>query len=155
MRLLAPRPASSSTLFSGPKAINHNPVWPRKPSSVNAVCDCCGPHYSTDGRDHSKHKSNPPMAFRSTFTIRWPLKMLSHSYYWQSLWCVELYPEPNAGAEYAAATLVSHIGLYGTPAHLQSEGGRRFVNHILPELILLVGTVHDVTTAYSHEENGL
>ena len=68
---------------------------------------------------------------------------------------VELYPVPNAGAEYAATTLVSHIGRYGAPAHLHSDGGKQFVNNILAELILLVGTEHVVTTAYSHEENGL
>jgi hypothetical protein len=61
----------------------------------------------------------------------------------------------NAGAEYAAKSLASHIGRYGAPDHLYSDGGKQYANHVINELVLLLGTAHVVTTAYSHEENGL
>ena len=67
---------------------------------------------------------------------------------------VEFYPVPNAGADYAATTLVTHIGRYGAPAHSYSDGGRQFVNQILAELVILLRTEHVITT-YSHQENGL
>ena len=40
-------------------------------------------------------------------------------------------------------------------AHLHGNGVKQFVNNILAELVLLVGTEHVVSTAYSNEENGL
>jgi len=68
---------------------------------------------------------------------------------------IELYPVPNASAEHATHALVSHIGRYGAPDHLYSDGGKQYANHIIAELVKLLGTTHVVTTAYSHEENGL
>lgn len=51
--------------------------------------------------------------------------------------------------------LLEHCGRFGVPALIRSDRGPQFVNEIIDQLIKLLDTVHEVTTAYSKEENAI
>ncbi len=68
---------------------------------------------------------------------------------------VELYPIPNLTAAEAAKCLLEHIGRYGAPRRIRSDNGSQFANETIAELLKLVGTEHQLTLAYSSEENAI
>jgi hypothetical protein len=68
---------------------------------------------------------------------------------------VELYPTTDLTADGAARCLLNFIGRYGTPHYIRSDGGTQFVNSILSNIAMLVGTDTIKSVAHSHEENGL
>ena len=68
---------------------------------------------------------------------------------------VELYPVKAVTAELAAEVVLNHLGRYGTPSQILSDNGSQFVNKVIAELALLVGTEQVLTMAYSKEENSI
>ena len=68
---------------------------------------------------------------------------------------VELHPMDKATGEASAEALLQHFGRFGAPSQLRSDRGSHFVNSIIKEFLLLVGTEHCLTLAYSKEENAL
>jgi transposase InsO family protein len=67
----------------------------------------------------------------------------------------ELYPMRTTTGKEAALNLLKHIGRYGCPEQLLTDGGHEFVNSALQELTELMGADHLITTPYSKEENGI
>ena len=55
----------------------------------------------------------------------------------------------------AARALLQHIGTYGTPAEVLFDNGTQYVNELLQQLFVLMGTAHQTITPYSHEENAI
>ena len=68
---------------------------------------------------------------------------------------VELYAVRDVGAVEAAAALLEQVGRYGAPRFIRSDRGSQFVNQTIEELLKLVGTDHQLTLAYSSEENAI
>ena len=68
---------------------------------------------------------------------------------------VELFPVDAATGEATAEGLLQHFGRFGAPSQLRSDRGSHFVNSLIREFLLLVGTEHCLTLAYSKEENAL
>ena len=68
---------------------------------------------------------------------------------------VEISLWPDATANSAALALLNHIGRYGTPRQIRSDRGSHFANHLIKEFLELVGTPHNLTLAYSSEENAI
>jgi transposase InsO family protein len=68
---------------------------------------------------------------------------------------VELYPVPDTAGLSAARALLQHIGRYGVPSRIRSDRGPQFVNGIIEELIKLFGSEHELTLAYSKQENAI
>jgi hypothetical protein len=68
---------------------------------------------------------------------------------------IELYAIPDTSAKAAAGALFQHVGRFGAPATLRSDQGTQFVNGIISELNALIRTHHDLTVAYSKEENAI
>lgn len=68
---------------------------------------------------------------------------------------VELYAIKDVTGKEAARCLIQHIGRYGAPRYLRSDRGPQFVNSMIEELLKVVGIKHQLTLAYSKEENGL
>jgi len=61
----------------------------------------------------------------------------------------------DANAKSAAINMVSHFGRYGMASELRSDRGSQFVNEIIQQVLLLIGTQHQITMAYSKQENSI
>ena len=68
---------------------------------------------------------------------------------------VELYATPDATAKSAARVIMSHMGRFGQASQIISDNGSQYVNETIKEVLLLLGTEHIRTVAYSHEENAI
>jgi transposase InsO family protein len=68
---------------------------------------------------------------------------------------IELFPVDSANSENTALCLLQHFGRFGAPSQLRSDQGTHFVNAVIREFLMLVGTEHCLTLAYSKEENAL
>ena len=68
---------------------------------------------------------------------------------------VELYAVRDVGAVEAARALLQQVGRYGAPQFIRSDRGSQFVNETIEQLLKLVGTEHQLTLAYSKEENAI
>jgi hypothetical protein len=68
---------------------------------------------------------------------------------------VMLYAAQDATAKSAAQALLHCIGMFGAPSQLLSDNGSQYVNSIIDELLYLVGTEHQLTLTYSHQENSI
>jgi transposase InsO family protein len=68
---------------------------------------------------------------------------------------VELYHTLDATALSAAQCLLKHFGRFGAPLQLRSDNGPHFVADVIREFLMLIGTQHCLTLAYSKEENAL
>jgi Integrase zinc binding domain len=68
---------------------------------------------------------------------------------------IMLYPLKSLQAKECAQWLMFHFGTFGAASQLTSDGGTQVNNALINEILSLVGAKHKVTTAYSHEENGI
>jgi hypothetical protein len=68
---------------------------------------------------------------------------------------LELYPAADTTAAVAADAIFQHAGRYGNPSLLTSDGGSQYVNEIIACFLELMGTEHNITVAYSKQENGI
>ena len=69
---------------------------------------------------------------------------------------VELYPVLEATAKAASCNaFLKHFGRYGAPTVLRSDNGSHFVNNVIQQFLIAVGTQHNLTLAYSSEENAI
>lgn len=68
---------------------------------------------------------------------------------------IELYAVPDTTALHAARCVLNHLGRYGAPRRIWTDNGSQFVNTIVDELIEMVGSEHQLTLAYSSEENAI
>ena len=68
---------------------------------------------------------------------------------------VELYPVRSVDAEHAVLAINAHIGRYGTPKQIVSDGGTQFINNMMKEYCVLAQIEHIQTMAYSKEENAI
>ena len=66
---------------------------------------------------------------------------------------VELYAVTDTTALTFARCLLELCGRYGAPCQLHSDNGSQFVNEIIEEFLVLLGTTRSLILAYSHEEN--
>jgi len=65
-----------------------------------------------------------------------------------------LYPLKTVSAQEAAEALIFHMGIFGVPVDIGSDGGSQFMA-VFDELVAIVGATHSVTLAHSHEESGI
>ena len=68
---------------------------------------------------------------------------------------IELYPTKDVSAKSGAKALLNHFGRYGAAYELRSDGASQFVNEIIEQLLLLIGVQHEITLAYSKQENSI
>ena len=66
-----------------------------------------------------------------------------------------MYPIKSGSAIDAAHALNIHIGFFGVPCELLSDGGSEFTNQIIKEYLNFIGTEHVLMMAHSHEENSI
>jgi transposase InsO family protein len=68
---------------------------------------------------------------------------------------IELFAVDAATSESSAFCLLQHFGRFGAPSQVRSDRGSHFVNSLIREFLMLIGTEHCLTLAYSKEENAL
>jgi hypothetical protein len=68
---------------------------------------------------------------------------------------VTLWPTRSTTAIEAADVIVQHVGLFGTPKEILTDGGSQFNNDTVKELVALLNAQLLVTIAYSKEENSI
>jgi hypothetical protein len=68
---------------------------------------------------------------------------------------VELYPLKDTTAALAARKILEFAGRFGFPTKFRSDQGSQFVNAIIQELLSILGSDHELSMAYSKEENGI
>lgn len=67
---------------------------------------------------------------------------------------VTLWPLRTLEAQEAAIALIQHIGMFGTPKEILTDGGSQFKNKLITELMDILKIDHQITIAYSKQENG-
>jgi hypothetical protein len=68
---------------------------------------------------------------------------------------IELFPVKAVTGAEAAKSLLQHFGRFGQAQVIQSDNSSQFVNDLIRELWVLIGTKHKRTLAYSSEENAI
>ena len=68
---------------------------------------------------------------------------------------VMLYPLRTLEARECALALIQHIGIFGVPKDITSDGSTQFNNGTFKEVIRLVGGAYGITLAYSHQDNSI
>jgi transposase InsO family protein len=68
---------------------------------------------------------------------------------------VELVPTKGTTSQEAARALMSFVGRYGVPKTILSDRGPQYVNQTIEALTKALRIEHQLTMAYSHEENGI
>jgi len=68
---------------------------------------------------------------------------------------VDVYPVPDTKAETTVKALLQHMGRFGTPSHIRTDGGSDYRGHVMAQFIRELGTSHTISLADSHEENGI
>ena len=68
---------------------------------------------------------------------------------------IDLYPAKSTEAAGAADALIKFSGRYSTPTTFRTDCGLNFKSELIRELINILGAEHELTTAYSKEENAI
>ena len=68
---------------------------------------------------------------------------------------VELYWCQDATAVWACDCLLQHFGRFGSPSLIRSDRGSHFANDLIKEFLDRTGTPHNLTLAYSKQENAI
>jgi hypothetical protein len=68
---------------------------------------------------------------------------------------VEIYPLQSTAALPAAKCLIQQLGRFGIPSVIRSDRGSQFVNEIIKSLFTLLNIEHQLSIAYSKEENAI
>ena len=66
-------------------------------------------------------------------------------------WCADA----DVDAKSAADCLLAHFGRFGSPNMIRSDRGSRSANDMIKEFLDLYGTPHNLTLAYSKQENAI
>ena len=61
----------------------------------------------------------------------------------------------DATAQSAAECLLQHSGRFGAPRQFRSDRGPHFIAEVIEQFLTLVGVEHELTLAYSKEENAI
>lgn len=68
---------------------------------------------------------------------------------------IELIPTKTCDSKSVALALINYIGRYGIPSILQSDRGSHFVNDTITQLTAIFKIQHELSIAYSKQENSI
>jgi len=66
-----------------------------------------------------------------------------------------LFPTPSTEAVSYVNALIQHIGLFGVPTSIRTDGGSQFTAHVAQQLSALLGYKHTVILPYHPQANGI
>ena len=122
-------------------------------------CPCWQKLSTIDSKINSEHFSTSTHAIFDTFNIDYlgpfPDKgyilviIDTFSRWTEMFWC------KDSNAESAADCLLAHFGRFGSPNMIRPDRGLHFANDVIEEFLDLTGTPHNLTLAYSSQENAI
>jgi hypothetical protein len=68
---------------------------------------------------------------------------------------VELYPTYGVNGVEAVEAIIQHVGRWGCPSIISTDGGTQFQNNDVMDLLHTLEVKHDITVPYSKEENAV
>ena len=68
---------------------------------------------------------------------------------------IELYPTKGVTADETAKCIFQHLDRFGAPERILTDRGTAFHNELVSELIHMCRAEHELTIAYSKEENAI
>ena len=68
---------------------------------------------------------------------------------------MELHATIDVTSQSSAECLLQHFGRFGAPRQLRSDPGPHFIAEVIEQFLTLVGVEHELTLAYSKEENAI
>jgi hypothetical protein len=142
------------------KLLENNHRWPLMRQAVREFikeCPCCQKMSAIKIAIHTTPfttSSNEAMeVINIDFVGPFPNKkyilvMIDTFTRWTELFCCT-----DATAKSAAESLLSHFGRFGCPRSIRSDRGPHFANDIIEQFLQLTGVGHNLTLAYSSQEN--
>ena len=122
-------------------------------------CPCCQKLSAKDPKINTSHFATSNYAIFDTLNVDYIGPFPDKGYIlviidtftrWTELfWCAD------ADAKSAAGCLLAHFGRFGSPNMIRSDRGSHFANELTKELLDLCGTPHNLTLAYSKQENAI
>ena len=123
------------------------------------ICACCQKMSSIAEPMNVNHYSTSTYSIFDTLNIDflgpfpdkgYVLVIIDTFTRWTELfWC------PDATAKSACDGLLHHFGRYGSPNMIRSDRGSHFANELIKDFLDLTGTPHNMTLAYSSQENAI
>jgi hypothetical protein len=137
-------------------------VWKNMKQHVRTFiqnCACCQKMSAKDPKIHASHFATSNYAIFDTLNIDFVgpfpdkgyiLVMIDTFSRWTEMfWC------PDDTAKSAAEGLLVHFGRFGSPNMIRSDRGSHFANELIRDFLVLTGTPHNLTLAYSSQENAI
>ena len=137
-------------------------VWKNMKQHVRSFirnCACCQKLSAKDPKIHASHFATSNYSLFDTLNVDFVgpfpdkgyiLVMIDTFSRWTEMfWC------KDATAPTAAACLLSHFGRFGSPNMIRSDRGSHFANDLIKDFLDLTGTPHNLTLAYSSQENAI
>ena len=90
-----------------------------------------------------------------TYGHRWKRPPVCTSTYRCLLTSCKIYPTKGVTADETAKCIFQHLGRFGAPERILTDRGTAFHNELVSELIHMSYAEHELTIAYSKEENAI
>jgi hypothetical protein len=137
-------------------------VWKNMKQHVRTYinnCACCQKLSAIDPKIKASHFETSNYAIFDTLNVDYigpfPDKgyilviIDTFSRWTEMFWCAD------ADGKTAADCLLTHFGRFGSPNMIRSDRGSHFANDLIKDFLDLTGTPHNLTLAYSSQENAI
>ena len=122
-------------------------------------CPCCQKLSAVDAKISAAHFSTSTHAIFDILNIDYIGPFPDRGYilviidafsrWTEMFWCKDV------TAQSASECLLTHFGRFGSPKMIRSDRGSHFANDLIKEFLDLTGTPHNLTLAYSLQENAI
>ena len=139
-----------------------NQVWNNMKQHVRSFirnCPCCQKLSAVDAKISAALFSTSTHAIYNTLNIDYISPFPDKGYilviidafsrWTEMFWC------KDATAQSASECLLTQFGRFGLPNMIRSDRGSHFANDLIKECLDLTGTPHNLTLAYSSQENAI
>ena len=139
-------------------------VWKNMKQRVRTFiqnCPCCQKLSSKGPKINASHFATSNYAIFDTLNVDYVGPFPDKGYIlviidtftrWTELfWCADA--DADADAKSAADCLLAHFGRFGSPNMIKSDRESHFANDMIKEFLDLCGTPHNLTLAYSKQDN--
>jgi Integrase core domain/Integrase zinc binding domain len=135
-----------------------NQIWPNMRLDFKTYirdCACCQKMSQINAYKYATSTYGPMECINNDFIGPYPDEGYALNFIDTFTRWVELYPVPEATAEYPAKCLLQHFGRYGSPTYIRSDKGSHFANSVIDKFLTATSTLHNLTLQYSSQENAI